>query len=192
MRNKNIRDTLFKTAINLFYSKGYWDTSIRDIGGKAGVSMSNIYHYFKNKEDLLFEILRTSSQELEQTLLEIERKNSNPVECLQEMLTEHLNLISVERKEESKIMVGDRYWVRGKRKEILRKMQREIYEKYKKKIEEINKMGLLKDIDLTVATFNIFLIVNGFHEWYKEGGRLSKEEVIKNITQFISNAILKN
>jgi DNA-binding transcriptional regulator YbjK len=50
--NKNIREILYKAAINLFYNKGYLNTSFRAIGRKAHISMSNLYHYFKNKEDL--------------------------------------------------------------------------------------------------------------------------------------------
>jgi AcrR family transcriptional regulator len=44
-------------AIDLFGERGYHATTIRDIGERAGVSIGLVYHYFKDKEDLLFEAL---------------------------------------------------------------------------------------------------------------------------------------
>lgn len=191
MGKKNTREILLRTATNLFYQKGYSDTSIREIGAKSGVSNSIIYHYFKNKEQLLFEIIQTASQDLIQTLLEIEERVSDPVECLREMLTAHTVIFSIKRMKEAKMMVVDLYWLRGKRREIVWKWAREVYDIYMKKLEEIAESGLLKDIDLTVLNFSLFGVINGFYRWYKEGGRLSREDVAQNIVKFVFHGILK-
>jgi TetR/AcrR family transcriptional regulator, cholesterol catabolism regulator len=41
-------------AIKLFGERGYHSTTIRDIAERAGVSIGLLYHYFEQKEDLLF------------------------------------------------------------------------------------------------------------------------------------------
>ena len=61
-RSKKTRDLLMQAAISLFAEKGYADTSIREIGTLAAVSPSVLYHYFKNKEQMLFEVITTSSE----------------------------------------------------------------------------------------------------------------------------------
>jgi AcrR family transcriptional regulator len=188
--NRNTREILLQTSINLFYQKGCLDTSIREIGDKAGISTSIIYHYFKNKEELLFEIIHNSAEELLQALREIEKKISDPLECLREMVTEHAVLFCLKRKKETKIVDSDRYLLHGKRHEMIVGQQREIYNLYKKKLEELIYKGLLRDIDPTVATFSILGIINSSFRWYREGGRLSREEVAQNILKFVFHGTL--
>ena len=188
---KNTREILLRTAVNLFYHKGYSDTSIREIGLKAGISNSLLYHYFKNKEEMLFEIVRSASEDLIQILREVRESVPDPVECLREMLTAHIVLFSLKRKKESKIVVSDHYWLRGKRLEFVRNNQREIYDMYMEKLLRIKERGLLKDIDLRVLNFSIFGMINWFFRWYKEGGPLSKEEVAENIVKFTFNGIIE-
>ena len=191
MNTKNTRQLLLNAAINLFSQKGYWNTSIRNIGAKAGVSNSIVYFYFKNKEELLFEILMTASQELLEILQEIDQRVSNPIECLRELLMAHIVLFSLKRKKESRIMAFDRYWLRGKRHELIVKAQRDIYDIYMRKLKDMAAMGLIADIDLTVLNFSIFAIINGFYDWYRDRGRLAHEEVGQDIVKLVLNAMLK-
>lgn len=49
----NSKDEIIKTAISLFYSKGYSGTSIRDIARMAKVNNATISYHFENKLGLL-------------------------------------------------------------------------------------------------------------------------------------------
>ena len=50
------RNEFIDTAINLFLTKGYEETSLRDIlkelGGESALSPSVFYYYFKSKDEL--------------------------------------------------------------------------------------------------------------------------------------------
>lgn len=46
----NAQDKVLSTALRLFTSKGYFNTSMRDITGESAVSTGSVYHYFKDKE----------------------------------------------------------------------------------------------------------------------------------------------
>lgn len=191
MTLKNSREKLIKKAIDLFYQKGYADTPIRQIGSKAGISNSLLYHYFKNKQDILFEIINTASQDLIAVLSEIDNRIEDPCECLREMLIAHTVLFSIKRKKESKILVEELHYLKGKQKEIIKNAQREIYNIYMKKHKQLAKLGVLNEIDLTVLNFSIFGVINGFFRWYREGGRMSKEAVAEDIVRFVFHGMLK-
>lgn len=45
-----LRDRILKTALHLFSTHGYFNTSVHDIRREAGVSIGAIYHYFPSKE----------------------------------------------------------------------------------------------------------------------------------------------
>lgn len=44
---------IVKTALSLIKSKGYENTSIREICSAAGISTGAFYHHFKSKEDMI-------------------------------------------------------------------------------------------------------------------------------------------
>jgi AcrR family transcriptional regulator len=51
-----IKNKILNVSEQMFFKKGYLKTSTRDIAKKSGISVSNLYKYFKNKEDLFYEI----------------------------------------------------------------------------------------------------------------------------------------
>ncbi|MCP4304365.1 MAG: helix-turn-helix transcriptional regulator [bacterium] len=62
------KDDLLERAAQLFEENGYKGTSIRDIARATDTSISNIYHYFGNKEGLWKEIQDASVKQLPETL----------------------------------------------------------------------------------------------------------------------------
>jgi AcrR family transcriptional regulator len=192
LANKSTREALIEAAIKLFYQKGYFDTSIREIGAKAGISNSIIYHYFKNKEELLFEIIDHATKELIGALLKIDKEVADPVECLREMLVEHSAIFCLKRRKETKIVDSDSFFLHGKWKEATLAHQREIYELYKRKLEQIADRGILKDVDATVAAFSILGMINSSFRWFKESGRLSREEAAQNISKLVFEGIINS
>jgi AcrR family transcriptional regulator len=191
LATNNTQEILLNTATELFYKKGYAGTSIREVGIKAKMSNSLLYHYFKNKEEMLFTIVSTTSQDLISTLQEIDEKVTDPLECIKEMLYQHVVGFGLKRKKQSKIIVEEIYWLTGKRKEAVRVFERQIYEIYLKKLKELSQTGRMNDIDLTVLNFSIFGMINWFHKWYKDGGTLSPQDVANNILKLLLNGILK-
>lgn len=188
---RNSRENLLKTAIDLFYQKGFADTSIREIGAKAGVSNSLLYHYFKNKEDILFEICDTAAKELMASLREIEDRQLEPLESLREMVMLYMVHFNVRREKESKIFVQEHFWLRGRHRKAIRKIQRDIYDFYKRKYEALAGLGLLNDIHPTVMNFSVFGVITWFFRWYREEGNLTKAQVAEDIMKFIFEGIAR-
>lgn len=49
---QDMRKTILKTALLLFSTKGYFNTSIHDIRRTADISTGAIYHHFQSKEEI--------------------------------------------------------------------------------------------------------------------------------------------
>lgn len=56
----SVRDRLLLTAANVFSSKGYASASVSEIVAAAGVTKPILYYYFRNKEGIYLEILKTA------------------------------------------------------------------------------------------------------------------------------------
>src|SRR5579875_3002030 len=57
-------ELIYQAAVTLFRERGYHATSIRDIAMAANIQPATIYHYYGNKEALLYTIM-------ERTLLDL-------------------------------------------------------------------------------------------------------------------------
>ena len=191
MKHQDARERLIKAAIDLFYKKGYPTTTIRDIGKKANISTSVIYHYFNDKEEMLFEIIELAGEDLFELLEDIIEKVNDPVECLKKMIKVHMVDWCLKRKKESKIIVMDDAWLTDKRKKANIEAQRKLYFLYKSKLSELQEKGLIVDTDLTVLCFSIFGIIVQSIRWFSEKGPLSKEEVADNVIRILFNGVLK-
>jgi AcrR family transcriptional regulator len=56
MEELSTRERIKATALNRFLKVGYKNTSLNDIAGYVGISKPAIYHHFKSKEELFFEV----------------------------------------------------------------------------------------------------------------------------------------
>lgn len=62
----NVRQRLLDAALQLFSSKGYAATSVRELVEAAGVTKPVLYYYFKNKEGLYLALLGDGLAEFHQ------------------------------------------------------------------------------------------------------------------------------
>lgn len=50
---EEVRQNILSSAKKLFYEKGYANATIRDIAKLSGITVGNVYRYFKSKENVL-------------------------------------------------------------------------------------------------------------------------------------------
>ena len=64
MRTKDFDETeILRKAINLFWQKGYYDTSLHDLINGLGIGRSSIYHAFGDKHSLFLKALELYQRE---------------------------------------------------------------------------------------------------------------------------------
>lgn len=56
------KNKIYNIAFDLMEKKGFNNITIEDISKKAGVSVGAFYHYFKSKNDILFEIYHRADE----------------------------------------------------------------------------------------------------------------------------------
>ncbi|WP_028950583.1 TetR/AcrR family transcriptional regulator [Sulfurihydrogenibium subterraneum] len=58
------REKLLESAKELFSKKGYYETKISDIVEKSGVAQGTFYIYFKSKEEIFLELVKSLHEDL--------------------------------------------------------------------------------------------------------------------------------
>jgi AcrR family transcriptional regulator len=178
------KEKLIKVATHLFASKGFRGTSIRDIANSMGMSISNIYHYFDNKEGLLLGILQHSSMALVRKLRHASDPNLEPLERFKRLLKSHIQH-SAEGPKDGKIFLLDEEHLSQEGAEINRKLQREILEIYLASLRDLEASGYVQCRSLTILAFNIFGVLNWTLRWYRPDGKLTLDEITEEVVSFI-------
>ncbi|MBZ0257737.1 TetR family transcriptional regulator [bacterium] len=62
------REKILKAALDVFSAKGYSKSTFVDIAEKIGLTKGAVYWHFKNKEDLLFELIITMMTEMDEAV----------------------------------------------------------------------------------------------------------------------------
>ncbi|MEL1136077.1 TetR/AcrR family transcriptional regulator [Desulfitobacterium sp. THU1] len=102
--NKEIgqSERILNAAIHCISTKGYASVSLRDIADEAGVVLSQVNYYYKNKEGLFIEVIKVLArhylQELEDKLSQgksEKEKLACLIEFFQEMLLENPGLFKL-------------------------------------------------------------------------------------------------
>jgi TetR/AcrR family transcriptional regulator, cholesterol catabolism regulator len=181
---------ILKIATDVFYRDGYEKASLQEIAQKARITKAAIYYHFKNKEEILFNLVATLSDRLVTDLKEINKEGNDPIDQFREMLTQHISYMK-QGKANVKILVEDKRFLKKRYADIIRDKQKEIFEIYRNKLEEIATKGRLRDINIITANFSLFGIMNWLYHWYDSEGKLSIEEITENIVQMVFYGLIK-
>ena len=73
-----MRRRIQETALDLFDREGFENVSVEEIAQAAGCSVGNIYHYFKSKEDLFYELTDGAAEGLKKLILRLRDKRFDP------------------------------------------------------------------------------------------------------------------
>src|ERR1044071_2973864 len=174
---------ILRSAARIFAEKSYHSTSMRDISRATNVSLAGLYHYCKSKEELLFLIQDNCFgrvlERLEQRLEGVE----DPVTKLGIFIENHLSFFAANMSEmkvlshEAESLRGDLYTHVSTRKDNYTKLARKILGE----LQETQQNKQL--IDLTVATYALFGMMNWIYNWYDPQGKLKVHDLAQHLTQ---------
>jgi TetR/AcrR family fatty acid metabolism transcriptional regulator len=78
---------ILDAAVKVFADKGYYGARVSDIAQEAGIAYGLVYHYFKNKEDLLISIFRTRWSQFDQAVRRIMEEKDDPRQMIHSIVT---------------------------------------------------------------------------------------------------------
>ncbi|HVF57808.1 MAG TPA: TetR/AcrR family transcriptional regulator [Pyrinomonadaceae bacterium] len=185
---------ILRTAARIFAEKGYHSTSMRDISRETGVSLAGLYYYCKSKEELLFLIQDNCFGRVLERLERRMRETDDAVEKLRLVIENHLSFFAANMSEmkvlshEADSLAGEMHeHVSGKKQQYTRLVRRILSEAQGATLGD---GGARRSVDLTVATYALFGMMNWIYNWYDPGGKLSVTELVDNITRLFLSGFL--
>ena len=181
---RNMKNAIKRIAIKLFYKKGYFATSISNIAREAGIQKSSIYYHYSNKEELLFDIFKTTLVDLYENLEAQIKGVQGAEEKMRAAIQSHV-IFHMERQKEVIISDSELRGLTVDNNKNIMKMRDDYERKFQSLIKAGIEKGIFADIDFKVASYGIITMCTAVSRWFKQPGRLSKEEVAKIYTDLI-------
>ena len=188
---------ILRTSAHIFAKKSYHSTSMRDISRETGVSLAGLYHYCKSKEELLYLIQDHCFGRVLARFEERIKGIDDPFHKLRIFIDNHLSFFAANMAEmkvlshEAESLEGDLHKHVSTKKEkyarLARRILREIQEQHVAGNGASQANG---KVDLTVATYALFGMMNWIYNWYDPRGKLSVHQLVDNIARLFLNGFL--
>ena len=182
---------MLETARRLFWEKGYNATSMREIAISYGCRPANIYNFFSDKEEILFEVLREEMEQIIQPIKHLEEDDhTSPIEQLRFVIESHLKVtLSYRRSSGLLFDVALDSLSPAKRKTIID--FRDTYDRIiRKLIRRGIDTGYFPEVDVRLAGFMIASMITRTRIWFHPKKGVSVSELADFISKFAFNGLM--
>lgn len=163
------REEILHAALATVRDQGYHATTLDDIAERLGIRKTALYHYFPDKDSILYACHKESLAELDRMIESSEECCSSPGQRLAYLIREHVRVMT-EELEGSPLAFEVSALSRDRRAEII--AGRDRYEHVLRDlVAKAVESGEFRPVDPKIAVFAILGAINWIARWYDpEGG----------------------
>lgn len=183
------RRGILDTAAAVFAEQGMEKASMAQIAAHGQVSKALLYHYYPSKGALIFAIISTHLEELDTAIEAADDPGLPPPQRLRGLVGAVLeNYRGAD--DQHKVQLNASAALSDAQKADLMALERRIVRRFSVVLDEINPD--LNDRErplLTPVTMSLFGMMNWMYMWFKDGGRISREDYADVATTLILEGI---
>ena len=184
------QNSILREAARLFARDGYDRTSMAALAEACGTSKALLYHYYKNKDALLFDVLSDHLQELVEVveLADERSRNVDPDQRLNRLVGALLDAYR-DADDCHKVQISELSKLPQPMQNELKALERRLVDKFTEALLGINPAlgkthGLLKP-----ATMSLFGMLNWHYMWFRSDGPMSRAEYADFVSQIIAQGV---
>ena len=187
------RAQLTKAAYKVVAQKGYNDFTIKDIAEEAGLSTGLVHYYFKNKEELLFKLLKEMNTNLRYNLKKALMELTEPKDKLMAFCDEAFDLVD---KEKAYFHVLIDFWARINHDARIRQANVKLFQSYRDEISSIIEEGIAKGVfaavDVKITSVIIISLIQGtIIQYVIDNGAFDYRDLKEKIKEQILSIVIK-
>ena len=179
------RRAILNRSAELFSEHGYNLASMNKIAAACGVSKPNLYHYYKDKEELLFDVIRFHLEELLEVVEAADQSDLPPDARLRQLIAA---LLEAYRDADSQhnVQISSLRFLSASRQAELRAMERELVRIFSDAVR-----GVAPHLEgtrmLKPVTMSLFGMLNWHYLWFKSSGSVSRADYADLVTTLVSD-----
>ena len=175
-------------AAELFAERGYHASTMRALGERLGIAAPSLYNHYPEKQQILLDIAECTMRELLGGGLAAVEAHGEPEDQLRAFIAAHVRF-HTQRRVEAIVADAELHALDPDNRARVIEV-RDRYEALLRGILERGKDQAGWEVpDVPVIAFGIFTMATGVMSWFREGGRLSSEDVARIYTDFSLDAL---
>ncbi|WP_018131312.1 TetR/AcrR family transcriptional regulator [Effusibacillus pohliae] len=177
---------IVREAARLFFTKGYKSTSLEEVANILQITRPAIYHYFKNKEEIIHTIVVQVQDKVHAYANEILAKEAPAHRKFEEFLYQHILFIL-----DNRIEMGIFFEELKNMPESIIQETLDFIDKYYANLTELYMEGVrtghFVDRNPSLVVQTLFGACNWAYKWYNPSKSYSKEEIAQLIYEMLMN-----
>jgi AcrR family transcriptional regulator len=178
------RQEILRTAARLFQQQGYDGTSMNDIAAALELSKGGLYHHFKSKDEILFDLMNQAMDITEERVINVARGIGDPEERLRAVIRWHIGVVLSQSDWEITVMLHEnhpltpplRKRINGRKKDYIHFVENLVAEVQRKRQSR-------SGVSPRAAAFALLGMINWIYQWYKPQGALQEEQLASQYTE---------
>lgn len=180
---------LLDSAAGVFAELGMEKASMAQIAAHAQVSKALLYHYYPSKDALIFAIITTHLEELDEAIEQADDTTLPPEQRLRRLVGTVLECYRG-ADNQHKVQLNATSALSDEQKAQILAIERRIVKHFALVLRQIN-----PELDdpqrplLTPVTMSLFGMMNWVYMWFRDGGRITREDYADVATTLILEGI---
>ena len=170
-------------SAQLFAESGYVGTSMNTIADACRVSKALLYHYYPDKEAILFDILSAHLEKLVAAVEEADAETANPQARLKTIISTFLEQYR-HADAEHQVQIGSLKLLPKEKQQPLLAMERTLVDILAAALAAARPSVSHKRV-LKPLTMTVFGMLNWHYLWFREGGPMTRAEYADFVTRLV-------
>ncbi len=174
------RAAIHHAAARLFATRGYTASTMNEVAAACGISKATLYHYVRDKHDLLAQISAGHVERLEGLVREVSGADLAPEAHLKALIASFMKVYAT-AEHEHRVLTEDVKFLADAPREAVVAAQRRVVAAFAEAVAALRPE--LRDAQLhKPLSMLLFGMMNWTFTWLREGGALSHETLAPVVT----------
>jgi AcrR family transcriptional regulator len=170
------REQILQAAQKLFADQGFRETNLNDVATQLGFRRQAVYHYFRSKEEILYELIDRAGQAVAASAHRTMDADLPPAEMLAALVRNHVREL-LTNVDIFRIQFTELSKLTGSRADMLRRDISAYVHRIANVIEAGQKEGTFIDVPPMPQALLIVGMCNGTTEWYSTRSRRKIDDI---------------
>ena len=186
------RDTILRSVGYVLRDSRLSSLTMQSIADELGITKGNLYYYFKDKQDLLFQCrmrcMEISLQALDDAKRDVSRKQVTLTQALRTLLVRHI--LGILEDGMGNVLLTDLDDLDPPLRERYVSERDRFEVGVRKLIDAGCKLGELQCPDSKLAGFSILGAINWIPKWYHPDGKMSPEDIAVGMSDLLIKTLM--
>ncbi len=183
------RQEIFDAAALLMGQRGFVGTTIEEVAQQLELTKAALYYYVSNKEELLYQILDQTLGLALVRITAVESSKAPPAKKMADVIETFVRLVA-ERPQFFTVYFQEKGHLGREHLRAVTRTERRIVDAVRRIYKRGTADRSLRPLDPVAATFGVLGLCFWVYQWYRPGGRLSVNEVVRTFQDLAARGYL--